>query len=360
MKTSTILVTLLVTLSVAASAPAQPVVNVTPDIAAPGATVSVMISGVPGQHFALLGSSTKAGMTYAGVSLSVGADFAILALGVLDGTGQTVVGVTPPFLLTSLDRYYLQAVTSPSGSFLTIQVSASRVLRNADLVGSLVGAAGPAGPMGPVGPAGPTGPAGPGGPAGAQGPVGPQGPAGPVGPQGPAGMQGVSGPGGPAGPVGPVGPAGPPSAVLSVVDANGHIVGPVIDADLYTSIANVLVGVGGVPIVLAVNGTTWIGNVNSPVYFQSTDCTGTGYVQRGAEERLYRVAAAVGAPGDQVIYVADANASNTTIQAQSARQMSNPVCAVVGPYQVSEVVPATVSAPASGLGPAPFRVIPTP
>lgn len=171
---------------------AQPALAVQPEIAPPGSTVGVTISAVPGQHFALLGSSTRAGMAYAGVQLSVGADFAILAMGVLDGTGQTVVGVTPPFLLTSLDRYYLQAVTSPAATFSTIQVSASRVLRNADLVGGLGGATGPAGPAGPAGPQGPSGPTGPHGPTGPQGPPGPAGATGAQGPVGPQGAPGTS------------------------------------------------------------------------------------------------------------------------------------------------------------------------
>ena len=226
----TAVATLLASFCLGIAAHAQPVLTVSSDIVAPGATASATITGVPGQHFALLGSSTKSGMSHAGVALAVGADFAILAVGVLDGTGQTILGVTPPFLSTSLDRYYLQAVTSPSAAFATIQVSTSRVIRNADLVGSLVGPPGPAGPQGPTGLTGPQGMVGPSGPAGPQGPVGPNGPVGPAGATGPPGPQGATGATGPIGATGPGGPIGPQgatgAATLQVFDAADRSFGP--------------------------------------------------------------------------------------------------------------------------------------
>jgi hypothetical protein len=140
-----------------------------------------------------------AGMSHAGRALAVGPDFAILATGVLDGTGRVTLPVTPPFLFTTLDRYYLQAAVSTSASFLTIDLSAGRVLRNADLV---TGLAGPTGPTGPTGPAGEPGSAGPAGPAGAAGPIGATGPTGPPGLPGAAGATGATGATGPTGPSG--------------------------------------------------------------------------------------------------------------------------------------------------------------
>jgi len=137
---------------------------------APGGSVSVTISGTPLHFFALVGSSTNAGLSYGGVGLSVGADALVLAQGVLDGNGVAVVSIRPPFLGTTLDRYYLQGATSVSAGFSTFAVSAGRVLRNLDVV--VGGAAGPTGPAGPAGPAGPTGLAGPTGATGAAGPQG--------------------------------------------------------------------------------------------------------------------------------------------------------------------------------------------
>lgn len=347
---STAVATLLASFCLGIAAHAQPVLTMSSDIVAPGATASATITGVPGQHFALLGSSTKSGMSHAGVALAVGSDFAILAVGVLDGTGQTILGVTPPFLSTSLDRYYVQAVTAPSAAFAAIQVSTSRVVRNADLVGSLVGSPGPAGPVGPVGPSGPAGATGPAGPSGAPGAAGPAGPTGPVGPAGPAGQDGL--PGSP----------GPATAVLSLADANGVVIGPVVDTsyDLYSGIAHVLVTVGGLPAVVGVNKTTWIGNVSGSVYFESLDCTGIAYIQRGQDERVFLATAAVGVPGNQFIFVADGSAPNTAIQARSALQPGGASCASVGPYPLSEVVASVASIAASNLGPSPFRVVRTP
>lgn len=183
----------------AALAGAQPALTVDATTVAPGAPLTVTIAGTPGRHVALIGSAMKAGFTHAGVPLAVGPDVAVLLSGQVGGTGTISATITPPFLFTSLDRYYLQAVESTSAAFLTITPSNGVVVRNADLVAGLVGPAGPAGPAGPVGPAGATGPAGPSGPPGAQGlpgqagQPGPQGPAGPPGPQGPPGTQALFG-----------------------------------------------------------------------------------------------------------------------------------------------------------------------
>src|SRR5262245_54539414 len=40
----------------------------------PGATINVTVTGTPGQNYALIGSITNSGFTFAGVNLSVGVD----------------------------------------------------------------------------------------------------------------------------------------------------------------------------------------------------------------------------------------------------------------------------------------------
>jgi hypothetical protein len=175
-----------------------PQLSLAQDIVTPGVPVAATITGAPGRLYALVGSSTGAGLTHAGVALSLGPDYAILAMGTLDGTGQAVVAVTPPFLFTTLDRYYVQAVTSTSPAFIPLEVSPGRILRNAHVL--LPASAGPTGPTGPVGPTGP---------AGATGPPGPTGPTGPTG-VGLTGATGATGPPGPPGPPGATGPIGPP------------------------------------------------------------------------------------------------------------------------------------------------------
>ena len=156
----------------ASPAPAQVQATGVTDGITPGVAVAVTIAGPPGQYYALLGSNVGAGLTHAGVNLSVGTEFAILASGVIGGTGQVVVSGTPPFLFTTLDRYYLQAVASPSPGYAPLQASPGLVLRNAHLVGSLVG---PPGAQGIQGPPGPQGVQGIQGLMGLQGPPGPPG-----------------------------------------------------------------------------------------------------------------------------------------------------------------------------------------
>lgn len=156
----------------------------------PGNGVVLTVNGPPGHQFAVIGSTVGAGLAYAGVALAVGTDLAIVATGALDGTGTAVVSFVPPFLFSTLDRYYLQAVTSPSAAFVPLSASAGLVLRNDDLLSGVTGAPGPAGPSGPTGPQGPAGPQGTPGPPGAtgsQGPPGATGAPGATGPQGPAG-----------------------------------------------------------------------------------------------------------------------------------------------------------------------------
>ena len=130
-------------------------------VVTPGAPVTATISGPPGHFFVLLGSNVGAGLTFGGQSFAIGVDYAVVASGQLDGAGHAIVSGTPPFLFTTLDRYYLQAATSPSPSFLPVNLSPGRILRNADLIGGLTGAPGPAGPPGPAGAQGPPGSQGP-------------------------------------------------------------------------------------------------------------------------------------------------------------------------------------------------------
>ena len=156
----------------ASPAMAQVQATVATDVVTPGVAVAVTIAGPPGQYYALLGSTVGAGLTHAGVNLAIGTEFAILASGVIDGTGQVVVSGMPPFLFTTLDRYYLQAVASPSPGYAPLQASPGLVLRNAHLVGSLVG------PPGAPGIQGPPGLQGIPGTMGLQGPPGPPGPPG--------------------------------------------------------------------------------------------------------------------------------------------------------------------------------------
>lgn len=155
--------------SAAASAQTQSSVSTT--TASPGDRVTVSVTGAPRAYFAVLGSSVGGGFSYAGVSLGVGNDLAVLAHGVLDANGRASVSVVPPFTGTVLDRYYLQAITSAAPTFIPPQTAPAHIIRNGDLAlgppdGGAQGPAGPAGPVGATGPAGPIGATGPQGPSG--------------------------------------------------------------------------------------------------------------------------------------------------------------------------------------------------
>jgi hypothetical protein len=161
-----------------ASASAQPQIALSTTVVVPGQSVTVTVTGGPGEFFAVLGSSVSAGFSYGGVALGVGNDVLILAQGALDGSGEASIKVVPPFTGSVLDRYYLQVVTSVAQDFMPPQPSPVRAVRNGDLVIGLPSTEGPQGPPGPIGPAGAQGPTGPVGATGPQGPMGPQGPPG--------------------------------------------------------------------------------------------------------------------------------------------------------------------------------------
>lgn len=130
----------------AASAAAQPQISLSTSVVTPAGSVNVTVTGAPGAFYALLGSSVDGGDPFAGPRLKVGRDVAILATDMLDGAGQATVSIVPPFTGTVLDRYYVQAVTSFSPQFDTLEASAAAVIRNGDLVSGLAGPPGPEGP----------------------------------------------------------------------------------------------------------------------------------------------------------------------------------------------------------------------
>lgn len=101
----------------AATASAQTTMTASPLNPSPGAAVTAAVTGTAGDSFAVIGSTTSSGFSYAGVSLSVGTDVTILGVGVLNGSGQGAVSFTPPF--PARDRFYVQVVSSPNG-FATI------------------------------------------------------------------------------------------------------------------------------------------------------------------------------------------------------------------------------------------------
>jgi hypothetical protein len=128
-----IVATFITTCLTAGAAFAQPQISISPTSVVPSQSVTVTVTGTPGQFYAVIGSSVNSGVSYAGVALGVGSDFRIHATGTLNSSGQAIVSFAPPFQGTTLDRYYVQAGTSPSSSFNPLQVSASIPVRNADL-----------------------------------------------------------------------------------------------------------------------------------------------------------------------------------------------------------------------------------
>lgn len=168
-----LVLTLLSSSLLSATATAQPQLVASTTVAGPGEQVAVGITGDPGAYYALLGSPLDSGGNFTAERLKLGREVVMLSTGIIGGDGQAAVSIQPPFVGTVLDRYYIQVVTSFSSQFNTLEASDTLVIRNRDLVEGLEG---PPGPQGPAGPTGLQGPAGPQGPAGVQGLTGPRGP----------------------------------------------------------------------------------------------------------------------------------------------------------------------------------------
>lgn len=340
----------------------SPTLVLSSTIAPSGTAVTGTVTGTPGHSFALVGSTTNAGFSFAGQPFAVGLDVTIIMVGTLDGSGSAQVQIVTPFRGTTLDRYYVQAAVSPSPAFASLALSNGVVIRNGDLVNNLVGGPGPAGPVGlagPTGPAGSVGATGPSGPPGAVGPAGPVGTSGPPGVAGPVGAQGAAGP---PGPTGPVGPPGPSTSAFSLVNANGAVIAEVVDmrAQLNVPLAHVVLDIGGLTALVAVNKGAWVGNTNGAVYYVSSNCTGASYIRRDQDEYLMPLTVAVGDNGNQTIFVADGNQPTETLQISSSRSLGSPSCSSFSASPTTELLPVGATLNTTTLGPSPYRIVRTP
>jgi hypothetical protein len=266
-------------------------------------------------------SSTSTSLTINGTNLS-------------GGTATVTLGSSGPLAVT-LQTATKLVVTLPAGLAagdytLNLQIG-SKTNAAASVV--TIGAVGPAGPAGPIGPAGAPGAAGPTGATGAagatgsvgatgaQGSPGPVGPIGPQGLKGDTGAQGAQGPAGPtgatgapgpkgdkgdqgsqgatgatgaqgvAGPQGPMGPPGGPA--LSLVDANGTVVGSIYGEGYGWGSGLVLARVSGERIIIPfgfANKDENTGEIVGPeislgstgiLVYESNDCSGQAYIMDG-------------------------------------------------------------------------------
>jgi hypothetical protein len=183
------------------------------------------------------------------------------------------------------------------------------------------GPQGPEGPQGPMGPPGPQGVMGPPGPQGAQGLQGIQGPEGAAGPQGIQGAQGPEGPQGATGPQGIQGPAGPQGPTVSVVDATGLVIGPLLDVIWQSpplqNYGLFMFDLGSEQAVLRVypNFLT-----SGGMYFDEIDCTGNMYTLNHdglAGNLVGRSFYAVAKDGRTIMRETTTQAAQSLIQSQS-------------------------------------------
>lgn len=112
-----------------------------------------------------------------------------------------------------------------------------------------------------------------------------EGPRGPAGPEGPTGPSGPSGPQGSTGPTGPTGPAGP---ALVVTDsppggAPPNVMGPLVGFDPVAGTVSFFRD-GIVWTIDSVNGAIeYAFPEGSTFFFETTNCTGTAWVNTGPE-----------------------------------------------------------------------------
>src|SRR5699024_1962244 len=113
-----VVLSLILSLGSVYSAAAQTTLSATPAVVPAGAAATITVTGPPGHFIGIGGSSVGAGLSFGGVALALGNDAQVITTFQLDGSGQATIAFTPPFNGTFLDRFYLQAVSSPSPSLV--------------------------------------------------------------------------------------------------------------------------------------------------------------------------------------------------------------------------------------------------
>ena len=195
----------------------------------------------------------------------------ILSQGPMQWKGEWTSGIAYHAMdLTQFDGNVFVCIADTTGSEPTSDTAFWALFASRGSVGAI-------GPQGQQGQSGIQGPQGPPGASGPAGPPGASGPAGPAGPQGLTGAQGPNGSTGPQGPQGPQGAAGPLAGPLTMlVDGTGAEVGAIVETTLSLDDAYVAMLVGDETVVVLLHQHTLRG-IGS-VFFNSSDCTGAGYV----------------------------------------------------------------------------------
>jgi len=313
--------------------------------------------------FTLFGGSAFAAVPIINNSSSTATAITIRGSNLSGGSATVTLGSYAPLAVTSQTATQLVAALPagvPAGSYtLGVQIGSSKTNSTSSVatIGA-VGPTGPAGPTGAQGPVGATGAAGATGPQGANGAPGPQGPVGaqgvkgdigPVGPQGAVGPQGTTGATGATGPQGPTGPAGGPAVRL--YDAHGTLIGTVFGGGsiTYGSLL-ALAPLNGERLALPVvqSNRDSNGNIAGPelnlahsgiVYFATSDCSGTPYVNEGFLSPGTTKPFAILQSGTQyVVYLADTSAQ---VQINAGSYL------VSGSYQSDPFGGGMVATPAS-------------
>ena len=220
------------------------------------------------------------------------------------GTGMPVSGTFGPELFNATNRYMQvhingerlsprQPIGSVPYAFQSTNAATLGGMTFADIVKVL-----PPGPKGDAGPQGLPGQTGVQGPPGAQGAIGPQGPTGAQGPLGPAGPQGADGAQGTQGPAG---------NSIRWVDANGQVLGDLIDFNFR---AFFLDSVGVVAFPTDPSGPS-DGYPGIPVvlYFEQPSCQGTAFIIRGGFSTGSLLKIYDGTPIERPRFVAEPTAS---------------------------------------------------
>jgi hypothetical protein len=112
----------------ASTAAAQPQLSVSATEVPGGGSITVTVNATPGLFLAIVGSTRDGGVSYAGVTLDIGPDLAVLFSGFVPATGTVSFPFAPP-LANGVDVYYLLAVTSTSPTFAPPTPSATIALR---------------------------------------------------------------------------------------------------------------------------------------------------------------------------------------------------------------------------------------
>jgi hypothetical protein len=144
-----------------------------------------------------------------------------------------------------------------------------------------------------------------------------------------------------------------------LVDATGERIAPVLDIGGDIRTVRIALEVDGKLAVVSAH-PTWFEGTTARVYYQTSDCSGPGFIEAQDSAPLFAPSVVVGANGSpQVLFIADVTSLIQQITALGVRSLHIDVCEADARV-ISPAYSAMGAVDLNTIGQRPFRVIRSP